>query len=242
MTSGVACRMQGVRTVEYGLAKFKGSLCSTCRLFTDEITVFVPAYKIFLRNSVGSIADTLALCRDMGFERKFTDTVVLDTVTFNQDRHLGNFGFLVNNDTFEIKSFAPLFDFNMAILCFTTVGDLETGEAVALYFERNDVGRQLEGNFAKVAKALMTPEHQDRMPQAIQLPRHYRYNLADERMNRLDAVFQQHYDYVVHSRARDWTWTGSRKGTAGQVLWLPSGRRPKKPRTASSPETDSRLC
>lgn len=56
----------------------------------------------------------------MGFEREFADMVVLDAVTFNQDWHLGNFGFLVNNDTFEIKSFAPLFDFNMAMLCFTT--------------------------------------------------------------------------------------------------------------------------
>lgn len=117
MASGVACRMQGVRTVEYGLAKFEGSLCSTCGLFTDEVSGFVPAYKIFLRNC---IADALALCRDMGFEREFADMVVLDAVTFNQDWHLGNFGFLVNNDTFEIKSFAPLFDFNMAMLCFTT--------------------------------------------------------------------------------------------------------------------------
>lgn len=200
MAAGIAGRMRGVDAVEYGLEKFKGHLCSTCRLFTDESTGFVPAYKVFPRDSVGSVADALALCREMGFEREFADMVVLDAITFNQDRHLGNFGFLVDNDTFAIKSFAPLFDFNMSMLCFATDGDLETDETVARYFELNGVGHRLGGDFANVARALMTPERRDRLPQAVQLPRHSRYNLIDERMDHLDAIFQQHYDYVVNDR------------------------------------------
>lgn len=200
MAAKVAGRMKGVDAVEYGLAKFKGKLCSTCGLFTDESTGFVPAYKVFPRNSVSSIADALALCRAMGFEREFADMVVLDAITFNQDRHLGNFGFLIDNDTFEIKSFAPLFDFNMSMLCFAADGDLETDETAARYFELNDVGHRLGGDFAEVAKALMTPERRDRLPRVVQLPRHSRYNLVDERMDHLDAIFQQHYDYVVHDR------------------------------------------
>lgn len=200
MASGVAGRVKGVETVQYGLAKFKGKLCSTCGLFTDESTGFVPAYKIFPKDSVGSVADALALCRDMGFEREFSDMAVLDAITFNQDRHLGNFGFLIDNDTFEAKAFAPLFDFNMSMLCFATDGDLGTDEAVARYFELNDIGHRLGGDFAEVARALMTPERRNRLPRTVQLPRHSRYNLVDVRLDRLDAIFQQHYDYIVHGR------------------------------------------
>lgn len=200
MAARIAGRMRGVDAVEYGLAKFKGKLCSTCRLFTDESTGFVPAYKVFPRDSVGSIADALALCRDMGFEREFADMVVLDAVTLNQDRHLGNFGFLIDNDTFEVKSFAPLFDFNRSLLCFATDGDLETDLSLSDYMARNDVGHMLGGDFGEVARVLMTPERRERMPRAVALPRHYRYNLPDGRMERLDVIFERNYEYIRNGR------------------------------------------
>ena len=86
------------------------------------------------------------------------------------------------NDTFEIKAFAPLFDFNRSMLCFATEADLETDAALADYFERNDVGHMLGGDFVEIAHAFMTPERKARMPRTISLPGHSRYNLPNERM------------------------------------------------------------
>lgn len=196
MSAGVAGRMQGVHTVEYGLAKFKGRLCSTCRLFTDESTGFVPAHRLFPRNVPDSMAHTLDFCRELGFEQEFADMIVLDAVTFNQDRHLGNFGFLIDNDTFEIKSFAPLFDFNRSMFCFAADADLESDGAVADYIRRNDVGHMLGGDFVEIAQALMTPERRARMPRAVSLPVHPRYNLPDGRMERLNTIFERNYDRI----------------------------------------------
>ena len=42
--------------------------------------------------------------------------IVMDAVMANVDRHAGNYGFLVDNDTGEILRMAPLFDQNMACL------------------------------------------------------------------------------------------------------------------------------
>lgn len=200
MAARIAGMMRDVRVVEYGLSKFKGRLCSTCRSFTDESTGFIPAVKLLPRNAAHNMANALDLCRGLGFGREFADMVVLDAVTFNQDRHMGNFGFLIDNDTFEIKSFAPLFDFNISMLCFATDADLETDATLAGYFERNDVGHKLGGDFVEVAHALMTPERRSRMPKAASLPRHPKYNLPDRRMERLDEIFERNYDCVRNNR------------------------------------------
>ena len=200
MAAQIAGMMQGLHSVEYGLTKFKGRLCSTCELFTDESTGFVPAYKLFPRNTPSNMAHTLDFCRDLGFEREFSDMIVLDAVTFNQDRHLGNFGFLIDNDTFEIKAFAPLFDFNRSMLCFATEADLETDAALADYFERNDVGHMLGGDFVEVAQAFMTPERKARMPRTVSLPSHFRYTLSNERMERLNAILEQNYGRIRNTR------------------------------------------
>ncbi len=41
---------------------------------------------------------------------RFADIFFFDAVTFNTDRHMGNFGYLVDNDTNEIVGAAPIFD------------------------------------------------------------------------------------------------------------------------------------
>lgn len=196
MAAHIAKTMQDVRVVEYGLKKSKSRLCSTCRLFTDESTGFVPAARLLPQNAPHNMTNALDLCSGLGFGQEFCDMVVLDAITFNQDRHMSNFGFLVDNDTFRIKSFAPLFDFNISMLCFATNVDLETDAALAGYFERNDVGHKLGGDFVEVAQALMTPERRARMPKTVSLPRHPLYNLPDERMARLAEILEQNYDCI----------------------------------------------
>ena len=87
----------GLHHVEYGLAKFKGRLCSTCRLFASDKVGFVPAARL---------CTTAAALRDS----RFADIFLFDAVILNTDRHLGNFGYLIDNDTNEITRAAPIFD------------------------------------------------------------------------------------------------------------------------------------
>ena len=97
----------GLPHVEYGLEKFKGRLCSTCPLFTGERYGFVPAGALLSKDE--AIADP-----------RFRDIFLFDAIVFNTDRHLGNLGFLIDNETNEIVGPAPIFDngnslFSMAL-------------------------------------------------------------------------------------------------------------------------------
>lgn len=87
----------GLEYVPYGLEKFKGRLCSTCPLFTSDKIGFVPAGRIVSKDE--ALADS-----------RFADIFFFDALIFNTDRHLGNFGYLIDNDTNEIVGAAPIFD------------------------------------------------------------------------------------------------------------------------------------
>lgn len=62
------------------------------------------------------VEDVLAFCDAHGGDESFREMIVMDAVMANVDRHAGNYGFLVDNDTGEILRMAPLFDQNMACL------------------------------------------------------------------------------------------------------------------------------
>jgi len=83
--------------VNYCLAKYKERLCSVCPLFTGERYGYIPVGKLLTREEIA--ADT-----------RFADVFLLDAVIMNEDRHLGNFGFLIDNDSNEIVGVAPAFD------------------------------------------------------------------------------------------------------------------------------------
>ncbi|MBR6586679.1 MAG: XRE family transcriptional regulator [Kiritimatiellae bacterium] len=90
-------KAMGLDHVAYGLSRFKGRLCSTCPLFTSDKYGYVPAGRVVSRDE--ALADP-----------RFADVFFFDAVIFNTDRHMGNFGYLVDNDTNEIVGAAPIFD------------------------------------------------------------------------------------------------------------------------------------
>ncbi len=102
----------GLNHVEYGLSQFKGRLCSTCNLFTSDKYGYIPAGRIVSRDE--ALADS-----------RFADIFFFDALIFNTDRHMGNFGYLIDNDTNEIVGAAPIFDngYGLFSLALDRVGD-----------------------------------------------------------------------------------------------------------------------
>ena len=94
--SQIAAAM-GLNHVEYSLNKFKGYLCSTCNIFTSDKFGYLPAGRIL------SVDEALN-------DERFANIFFFDALIFNTDRHLGNFGYLVDNDKNEIVGVAPIFD------------------------------------------------------------------------------------------------------------------------------------
>lgn len=188
-------------SVSYDLEMFKGSLCTSCDLFTDEATGYVPFYKFLKDNKSQDILSVLQICGELGYEYEFRRMILIDSIVMNQDRHLGNFGFMVDNETMQIKAFAPLFDFNMSLMCRAMETDLSVNDPFS-YIREYGIEHKLGGKFAEVGRQILSPEMKKRLPayEKVQLQPHTKYNLPDERLDILRKAVEMNYELIRDRR------------------------------------------
>lgn len=137
--------------VPYTLNHYHDKVVSKCPIFTDEKYGYRPASTYAL---VGmSLPDLLNEFDKFESADLFREMIVADAVTINQDRHFGNFGFLVNNDTFERETMAPVFDFNLAM--FPYADWYEGFSDMDDWISKR--GPQIGPDYYSTAQALMTP-------------------------------------------------------------------------------------
>ena len=149
-------------SVKYSLIKYDGRVVSDCKLFTDEHFGYKPI-SLFLKNGIKyGLPETLELYREFKSEDAFRRMIVADCITLNCDRHFGNFGFLVNNETFERSILNPCFDFNMAFVPFAEEGfDFGTApDGTELDFDEylSKRGPVIGSNYVAPARAILTPD------------------------------------------------------------------------------------
>lgn len=99
--------------VRYSLGQYHGKIVSRCKLFTDETYGYKPAAVCGMTGSPMPLL--LKEYAEYGDEDLFRRMLIADAITINPDRHYGNFGFLVNNDTFGRVKMAPVFDYNLSM-------------------------------------------------------------------------------------------------------------------------------
>ena len=107
-------------SVKYSLKKYDCRIVSDCKLFTSQQYGYRPI-ALFYKEKL-TLPKLLEIYRDFNCEDDFRRMIVADCITLNCDRHFGNFGFLVNNETFERTVLNPCFDFNMAFVPFAEEG------------------------------------------------------------------------------------------------------------------------
>ena len=137
--------------VIYTLSHYHGKAVSKCSLFTDEQYGYKP---VSVYNLVGkTVAQLLREFDKFDSADLFREMIVADAVTINQDRHFGNFGFLINNDTFERVTMAPVFDFNLSMFPYAdwVEGFPDMDDWIAKR------GPQIGPDYYSTAQALMTP-------------------------------------------------------------------------------------
>ncbi len=179
--------------VPYGLAKWKGTLCSTCELFTDIDHSFVPAWRCFPNKRLSEIAEELkALGKD--FYQPFCDMMVFDALTYNTDRHLGNFGLMVDNQTNKPYAFAPLFDNGLALFPSAMKEDLAEIERYAQ--SRTPV---FGASFDELATAFLTDRQRKQLRHLVdfQFLRHKNYNLPAWRLKALEGFLRQRVHFLL---------------------------------------------
>ena len=177
----------GIDAVRYNLTKWKGRLCSVCDLFTSKDVSFVPVGRIV---KTGGFAAVKAFYEKLGEEyvKALNDMLLLDAVIFNADRHYGNFGFLVDNQTNKIIAPAPLFDHGNSLLNFAGRDALENEAALQKY--ANTVLPCVYDDFVAEAAAALTHEQRNNLRKLLdfRFRRHSRYNLDGKRLAMLEKV------------------------------------------------------
>ena len=176
----------GINHVPYHLARWKGTLCSTCGLFTDIDHSFVPAHRFFHGRKLTEIAADL---ESMGktFYEPFCDMMVFDALVCNTDRHLGNFGLIVENRHNRPVGFAPIFDNGMALFPFATEDDFaDLHQYAASRLSAYDVP------FDELVSAFMTERQRKQLRKLanFKFTRHSRYNLPAWRLKRLESFIR----------------------------------------------------
>lgn len=78
---------------------------------------YIPVGRIIKTGGIESVIDYYKkLCES--YYQELLDMLVFDAVILNEDRHFGNFGFLIDNKSNKIVGCAPIFDNGVSLLCY----------------------------------------------------------------------------------------------------------------------------
>lgn len=179
----------GVNAISYGLSKWQGELCSTCELFTSKDHAFVPIGRI---SGIRDMESAAEYYKSLGseFSEAFADMLVLDAIICNTDRHLGNFGLLVDNRSNKIAAPAPLFDHGNSLFSLAGLDSFESEKALTEYADT--LLPCLYDDFMGSAKAVLTQRHHDGLRKLVdfKFEKHSRYNLPPNRLKLIEKQIQ----------------------------------------------------
>lgn len=192
--SQIAAAM-GLAHVEYKLTTFHDQLVSACPLFTSEQIGYMP---------ISGLLDE-AISRDelMLYDKQcdiaslygimpFSDMMVFDALIHNTDRHLNNFGVLIDNKSNRILGPAPLFDHGNSL--FYNITDDEYSDLNAI----KDIS--FWGlSFDTLAKLYLHDSHRSMLTPLLD----FTFNrlpsdiLTDKKLDLLESYIQQRAAYFI---------------------------------------------
>lgn len=177
----------GVNAVRYTLTMdLKKTLCSRCELFTSKARSFVPAAALVRSNRMADVRSYYAALGP-AFTDALDDMLVFDAVICNTDRHYGNFGLMVDNQTNRICAPAPLFDHGNAL--FNLAGpDVWADPKRFEQYVSAQLPRVYDDFFAE-ARAAIQPRHHAMLRRLLNFRfdrRASRYNLPPQRLHVLE--------------------------------------------------------
>ncbi|MDR0499697.1 MAG: hypothetical protein LBG97_00400 [Coriobacteriales bacterium] len=178
--------MLGFKHTFYDLELWKDMLCSTCKLWTDINTAFIPIGHIIKTGSWDAVVDFYSN-RGAQFISGLKEMLIFDAIVINEDRHYGNFGVLLNSQTNEIIAPAPIFDNGLSLLWSEMESDIANySEAIRVRLPK------AYDNYIGAAQRFMTDTDKEnlRKLRGFRFTRHPEHNLSEERLSCLEQMIQ----------------------------------------------------
>ena len=179
-------RQMGLHVVEYGLEQWKGILASTCKLFTDIDTSYVPIGRIVKTGGIQACLDYYAGISEQAVD-ELRSMLVFDAVIYNEDRHFGNFGVLRDNHTGSVLGAAPIFDNGLSLFNYAMQDDIDHLDEYAKT-RANPYGIPYE----TVCREVMGNKQRAQLHRLInfKFTRHPAYNWPEERLKPIEDQIQ----------------------------------------------------
>ena len=192
----IAERM-GLKHVNYGLSQWKGLVCSTCELFTDINTSYVPIHKFLPNCTLTKAVEYLKSLGDSYYD-EFADMMIFDALVCNTDRHFGNFGLLVDNATNKPIALAPIFDNGLSLFNYAMEDDLREIEKYA-----KTRTPAFEGvSYDALVQEFLSDRQRVELRKLInfKFKKHPKYNLPNDRLKIIEAFIQTKVNEMLNMK------------------------------------------
>ena len=188
--------IMGFNHINYNLVEFHGKMVSACSIFTNENEGYVPIYYLLSQEELRSKKSNKgleAIVKIYGREN-FEDLMLFDAIIYNTDRHLGNFGMMINNDTNEILRSAPIFDNGSSIFNKPTKDDLKS-----LNLRMKEFYSYFEYAFDEQLRLFVQPRHIPNLQKLTEFEfiKHNEFNLGDEWLEPIQAYLQDRAKFAL---------------------------------------------
>ena len=190
MCSSILAAMRMENFVPYTLKRYHGHLVSSCPMFTSKEVGYTPVCNY---SNPKTFMQIVSLFENLGLREQFEDLLVFDALVYNTDRHLNNYGFLRDNDTYKVVGMAPVFDNGCSMLPYYTL-DRDIDEYAKKYDYQNS-GLSNDDIFALCLK----DRHKKMLSRLIDFtfPKHPLFDLPEERVKRLEDLLQRRIQYIL---------------------------------------------
>ena len=175
--------------IPYDLKEFHNQIVSSCPIFTNENEGYVSIYycvdeEILKQKDLQSL---VAMAKIYG-EDKLQDLLVFDALIMNPDRHLGNFGMIIDNDTGELLRSAPIFDNGCSL-----INTLSKDELHDIPHALKSKMSYFEFSFDTQLKLFIQPRHKECLEKLknFTFKRHEIYNLSEEWLRPIENFIRQ---------------------------------------------------
>ena len=188
--------IMGISAIPYGLSRWKDTLCSTCELFTSKERSFLPVGRLVKSGGFKAIEDYYD---QLGaeYQAALRDMLLFDAVICNTDRHLGNFGVLIDNGTNKIVAPAPLFDHCNSL--FNLAGSDSWSSADSLQEYVDTLVPSVYDDFIGTARARMSRVDRKKVRRLLQFrfKHHSRYNLPPARLKLIEDQIRKRAKLIL---------------------------------------------
>lgn len=183
----------GLNHVEYELVRWKNIIGCKCKLFTDINTSYVPIGRIVETGGLSPCLDYFKSLSNDDYEY-IKSMIAFDCLVYNEDRHFGNFGVLIDNETNKVLKAAPIFDNGNSLFHYAMRKDFED---ISKYSKTrtNPYGVSFD-DLAKYSIGKIQTEQLKKLI-GFKFKRHKQFNWPEWRLTKLEDFISNRALYLI---------------------------------------------